>query len=1036
VSVETEEVLHPDASPDSTRYHEIPAQYHKTERGTLLPMLEYGTYHEARLKGASYVCQIPQLGSIPSAKRSVIESSEPVIAADADMKLTSTHAKAVVIGHEAANLKPQRRFWNHRVSSASNSFFRDTTPYVAPGGPYRHPNDRIVDRFEEAFGHNPFSIEDVISLQRSQKHPNDDPSQILPHLTAQDILNYESTMEGIREALESRWANFCEKSAGSQTPLRSPYYQLHRPETRQFLQRLVLNLQFGRKDDILQVAEELKPLLKEARRANPNLRPKSNDGRPSPSSSSDPLLAPFSAASPDSAPLVFQPNEDWPLVFEETSQTLPGHLQHLWKTELSRSVIMGLALFASSTQNHPIPATLSALLGNCLLQPLGYLPNPQSAQLLLTQLGMPIVDPLELPFLFNSSFDQDGTVSYPWLPKAHPPSLEEVAELSIKQSPSDTKPLSRFSPRQVSIEAIDDIPSSMSLHASNIFESALENQSSSFSEPVQHLLTSLVEASKSSTFNFSKNISSSSNPIELPPLMSDSSAMLSHMDMDRESRVDLSDMPSYAIDDKSTTEVDDAFALDVSALEPHYDWIVNHLLDYSHHVQRHPNHSLSTPLPTGIVSAPSNLPRSARVFIHIADPTAVMRVGDDLEMGARSRAETLYLPHRKSVMLPSILSEFLCSLQPHPHMNMALTYEVEVDLMTGAIEPSSMAVYPSKFRKMSRITYETSQAVLAGLNTAEEDSVAESDKRNLRLLWTIAKLRKRWRLEHGKAETMQLLRTDVKLTTKGGKPHIELYRESGNESSRSLVEEMMVMVGEITGRTAQENEIAVPFRTQARRSNLLLPPLIIDPSTNQVHNPHYPTAASILECDVSKQHLIANLHSLNYLNTSHTTSIPAPHQSLGLALYSRASSPLRRYADIISHFQLKAWRRFGGDRSRLEYSPAQVHALCKHIDAVSKDLKYAQQQSERWWKQQYVLRHGMDRTWDAIVFKAPDLHALSVGKPSSRALQYSFCILELDTIVFLPTPVHLEVGQLVKLLPIAASEIHLEWTVLPSSGFN
>lgn len=189
-------------------------------------------------------------------------------------------------------------------------------------------------------------------------------------------------------------------------------------------------------------------------------------------------------------------------------------------------------------------------------------------------------------------------------------------------------------------------------------------------------------------------------------------------------------------------------------------------------------------------------------------------------------------------------------------------------------------------------------------------------------------------------------------------------------------------------------------------------------------------ASSVLECDVSRLNLVHNLQSLNWLFSSNTSAIPASHRSLGLPYYSRASSPLRRYADMISHFQLKAWRRYGADLTKLPYSPSLVHSLSKHINYVSKDIKYSQQQSERWWKQQYVLRHGMDRTWDAIVFNAPNLHSVSLNLSKNKPFQYSFCILELDTIVFLPAPAHLEVGQIVKLLPNASSEIHLEWTVL------
>jgi exoribonuclease-2 len=34
---------------------------------------------------------------------------------------------------------------------------------------------------------------------------------------------------------------------------------------------------------------------------------------------------------------------------------------------------------------------------------------------------------------------------------------------------------------------------------------------------------------------------------------------------------------------------------------------------------------------------------------------------------------------------------------------------------------------------------------------------------------------------------------------------------------------------------------------------------------------------------------------------------PGPHAGLGLSLYTRATSPLRRYSDLLVHQQLRAW---------------------------------------------------------------------------------------------------------------------------------
>jgi hypothetical protein len=1003
-------------------HDDIKPQYITTTRGTLLSLNDHGLYHEARMRGASLICHVPPPHFVTDAQRKEPENTEPVIPAGMDLRHITTIQRMAVATFEASNLKPQQRMLSQRLSSAKTTFVNDTCGPLQLSGPYSNANEQLEGCIEEKFGDEMFSVEDILTVQRcrkeSEKEVGDELDTLFPILSKEDVINYETTLEAVRESLEMRWSRFAEKTPGAGNPVRPPIFQSCNAETRKFFNQLSHNLRSNRKEDILYFTEQLKPILKETRKANP--RRSSN--------------APLSSQSTRLDDVEMVTNEEWPLIFEESPSGLPIHLQKLWTDSMSRSIILGLVLFASSTTSFPIPMAVANLLSSNVLIPLGYSPLPLGAQLLLTQLGMPVVDPLELPFLFHAAPQYLGNEKtanplrpYPWLSSQAYQSLEDIAS-NERSIPKGSWPgLETISPRQQDIVALGHLNPSMCHRASSILAKSLESELLLTSDVTKAYLKDLIDASKSPEFHFSTNHSKSSPIIELPSIILDSPALLSHVDIDKKSRVNLSAIPSYAIDDKSTTEVDDAFALDMSPLESHYDYITKHLLD----------HVNATNFSTGEAKTdvpkpppPPSFPQTACVLIHIADPTAAMRVGDVLEVGARERVETVYLPHRKSYMLPSILSEFYSSLRPHPQVNLALTFEAHIDLLSGRL--SRMDVYPSKFNQMQRLTYEAVQSVLLQSNDANEDAVSESDRRSLRILSTIAKLRKNWRSKHGKAETMQLLKTGIKVSTEpGSKPVIQLYSEDNNEHSQSLVEEMMILVGEITGRTANDFDFAVPYRKQPFRCTVHLPSFEHAIHTPSLHNSDLPTAKSVLECQVSRMKLVHNLQTLNLLSSSDTSAIAGEHRSLGLPFYSRASSPLRRYSDIISHFQLKAWRRHGADLTKMEYSSSLVYALSKKINMVSKEIKYSQQQSERWWKNQYVLRNGMDRLWDAIVFATPHLTQLSLGtRASSRSSQYSLCILELDTILFLPTPVHLELGQIVKLKPTALSEIHLEWSVV------
>ena len=91
------------------------------------------------------------------------------------------------------------------------------------------------------------------------------------------------------------------------------------------------------------------------------------------------------------------------------------------------------------------------------------------------------------------------------------------------------------------------------------------------------------------------------------------------------------------------------------------------------------------------------------------------------------------------------------------------------------------------------------------------------------------------------------------------------------------------------------------------------------------------------------------------LKSSHKRSVgitPAMHSGLGLALYTQITSPLRRYGDLISHEQLRAFldgrKLIGKDDMLLRISEG---------DAASIAARKAARQSEMHWKLVYLLQN-------------------------------------------------------------------------------
>jgi exoribonuclease-2 len=79
---------------------------------------------------------------------------------------------------------------------------------------------------------------------------------------------------------------------------------------------------------------------------------------------------------------------------------------------------------------------------------------------------------------------------------------------------------------------------------------------------------------------------------------------------------------------------------------------------------------------------------------------------------------------------------------------------------------------------------------------------------------------------------------------------------------------------------------------------------------------------------------------------------PAEHSGLGLPLYTRATSPLRRYSDLVVHQQVRMGL-MGGPALDAQ----QVSARVGEADAAAVAVRRAERLSNHHWKLVYLRHH-------------------------------------------------------------------------------
>ena len=288
-----------------------------------------------------------------------------------------------------------------------------------------------------------------------------------------------------------------------------------------------------------------------------------------------------------------------------------------------------------------------------------------------------------------------------------------------------------------------------------------------------------------------------------------------------------------------------------------------------------------------------------RVWVHIADVAALAPPGSALDLEARGRAETLHLPEGHIHLFPIELTRVLgLGLQ---EVSPALSFGIDLDASGGI---AGVEVRPSWVR-VSRLTYIQATELL------ETDS-------NLAGLERLMDLRRKRRIEAG-AIDIDLPEVQVKVSETGAITLIPTLSVRG----RRVVEEAMILTGESAGYFAQERGLTLVYNNQ-------------EPPEKRLPYETLSGMFSMRRLMRRSQYMLA----------------PAGHSGLGLPFYTQATSPLRRYLDLVVHQQLRAAVR--GEKPITE---GELLERIGMVEAVIPALRQAELASEKHWTLVYLLRH-------------------------------------------------------------------------------
>ena len=339
-------------------------------------------------------------------------------------------------------------------------------------------------------------------------------------------------------------------------------------------------------------------------------------------------------------------------------------------------------------------------------------------------------------------------------------------------------------------------------------------------------------------------------------------------------------------------------------------------------------------------------PAGFRLIVAIADVSHYVRLNTALDEEAQRRATSVYFPTRVLPMLPTALSDHLCSLAPNVD-RLCLAADMVVS-RSGALKGARF--YPAVMRSAARLTYTLANQALIEGRPAARAQLGPLTERLLILVDVYRALHKarshRGALDFDAAEAQFVI--DEAERVRG----IELRVR--NDAHR-LIEECMILANVAVAEELDKAHVPTLYRVHGtpedeklERLTATLAALGMDARIPKTVTTRDLQAIARRVADASERAFVESL-VVRAMPQAIYQPTNIGHFGLALTHYAHFTSPIRRYPDLVVHRTLKsligakggaAVRYGGGDLGALGESTSRLEKRADEADRyVSTFLK-------------------------------------------------------------------------------------------------
>ena len=309
--------------------------------------------------------------------------------------------------------------------------------------------------------------------------------------------------------------------------------------------------------------------------------------------------------------------------------------------------------------------------------------------------------------------------------------------------------------------------------------------------------------------------------------------------------------------------------------------------------------------------------------VHIADVSNFVPADSPLDAEAKIRGNSVYLPGETIPMLPEILSNGICSLQPNQKRfvkSAYLTYDQKGNVVSRSFANSII-------RSTQRLTYQKADKILKGHTKDVKPEVIEL----LKDMETLAQVIEQRRTKNGMIH-LDLPEIQLKMDKSGrvvgahaadtSYPHtiIEMFMVEANEAVASLLDRLNLA---FIRRIHPEPDV-MSMKNLAKLLKAFGFSLPRNPNRRAIQD----ILAAVKGADCS---FAVNLAVLRSFEKAQYAPLHIGHFALASTHYCHFTSPIRRYADLVVHRVLEYYLQKRPDLARDVSAGLDLTEIGKHI---------------------------------------------------------------------------------------------------------